>query len=84
VGLTNQIGGGVLPPYPIGTNQIMTKQEAKDKLSRAQELIFEVEKEFIEGELPRRHGYRATFENNIDYSFWNKDGDLTKQKSVLH
>ena len=65
----------------------MTKQEAKDKLNRAQELIFEVEKQFIEGEFPRLHGYRArialgTFQDNIGYTFWTKDEVLTKQNSV--
>lgn len=71
----------------------MTKQEAKDKLRQAQELIFEVEKQFIESEFPRLHGYRArialaTFQDIIGYSFWNKDEplietkDLTNQKPV--
>ena len=65
----------------------MTKQEAKDKLRRASELIFEVEKEFVEGEFPRLHGYRArlalaTFQDNIGFTYWTKDENLTNQKPV--
>lgn len=65
----------------------MTKQEAKTKLEQASELIFEVEKQFIEGEFPRLHGYRArialaTFRDNIGYDFWNKDECLSQSKTV--
>jgi len=65
----------------------MTKLDAKRKLEEAASLIFEVEKQFIEGEFPRLHGYRArialgTFQDNIGYTFWTKDEVLTKQNSV--
>ena len=52
---------------------MMTKLEAKKKLDQANELIFEVEKQFVIGEFPRLHGYRArlalaTFQNNIGFT----------------
>ncbi len=40
----------------------MTAKEVKDKLARASELIFEIEREFPLGEFPRLHGYRARIE----------------------
>jgi hypothetical protein len=66
----------------------MTKLDAKRKLEEAASLIFEVEKQFIEGEFPRLHGYRArialgTFQDNIGFTYWTKDENLTNQKPVL-
>jgi hypothetical protein len=63
----------------------MTKLDAKRKLEEAASLIFEVEKEFIEGEFPRLHGYRArialgTFQDNIGFTYWTKDENLTNPK----
>jgi len=64
----------------------MTKQEAKKKLEQATKLIFDVEKQFIEGEFPRLYGYRArialaTFQDNIGFTYHTKDENLTNQKS---